>query len=248
MSNPLNYVFEEHRINFLKLHKTLQDKKPILLFDIQEQRIYAYPYHEFKAEMSPMSQAVLEEQYRHVLAGTHIVAFARDNDQRRLVSTLIKIVPDEFEQIDTNEITQIPLNNMGLKIDNYIQVTELVNKMKAALPIPTYLIPKTKISLRKQGFRNNGQSLQICDVVYMGDEAGISCQIESLENNAGVFIVSLTHLVVDPLHPLAKEIKTYQVTRKKKLTQANESQKTNSFTIRPRKNRKSNKRKTKNKR
>ena len=232
-------------MNFLKLHKTLQDKKSILLFDIQEQRIYAYPYHEFKAEISPSSQAVLEEQYRHVLAGTHIVAFARDNEQRRLVSSLIEIDPDEFERIETNEITQIPLNNMGLKIDNYIQVTGLVNKMKVALPIPTYLTPKTKISLRKQGVRNNGQSLQICDVVYMGDEAGISCQIESLENKAGVFIVSLTHLVVDPLHPLAKEIKTYQVTRRKKLTQANKSKKTNSFTIRPRKNRKSNKRKTK---
>ena len=243
MSNPLDYVFEEHRINFLKLHKTLQDERPILLFDVQEQQIYAYPYHEFKAEMSPRDQDVLEEQYRHVLAGTHIIVFARDNEQRRLVSSLIEIDPDEFERIDIDEIVQIPLNNMGLKIDNYIQVTELINKMKAALPIPAYPTPDTKKSLRKQGLRNTGKSLQICDVVYLGDEAGIGCQIEPLEKSASVFIVSLTHLIFDPLHPLAEEIKAYQVTRRKKLSQSNKGKKTDSFTIRPRKNR--NRRKTK---
>lgn len=248
MSNPLDYVFGEHRINFLKLHKTLQDEKPILLFDVQEQQIYAYPYHEFKAEMSSRSQAVLEKQYRHVLAGTHIIAFARDNEQRRLVSSLIEIDPDEFQRIDINEIVQMPLNNTGLKIDNYLQVTELINKMKAALPIPASPTPDTKISLSKQGLRNMEQSWQISDVVYMGDEAGISCQIESLGKSASVFIISLTHLIVDPLHPLAEEIKTYQITRRKKLSQSNQGKKKGSFTIRPRKNRNSNKRKTKRQR
>ncbi|MBN2267141.1 MAG: hypothetical protein JW725_02250 [Candidatus Babeliaceae bacterium] len=248
MSNPLDYVFGEHRINFLKLHKTLQDEKPILLFDVQEQQIYAYPYHEFKAEMSSRSQAVLEKQYRHVLAGTHIIAFARDNEQRRLVSSLIEIDPDEFQRIDINEIVQMPLNNMGLKIDNYLQVAELINKMKADLPIPASPTPDTKISLSKQGLRNMEQSWQISDVVYMGDEAGISCQIESLRKSASVFIISLTHLIVDPLHPLAEEIKTYQITRRKKLSQSNQGKKKGSFTIRPRKNRNSNKRTTKRQR
>jgi hypothetical protein len=243
VSNSLEYIFKENRISFLKLYKTLQDKKPILLFDIQEQRIYAYPYHEFKAQMSQKGQAVLEEQYSHVLAETHIIAFARDNEQKRLVSNLIEIDPDEFNQIDINETVKIPQNNMGLKIDNYMQVTELVNKMKEALPIPAYPTPHTKILLRKQGVRNIGQNVQISNVVYMGDEAGISCQIKSQEKSTEVLIVSLTQLTVDPHHPLAKEIKSYQVTRRKKLSQSNKGNKTKSFTISPRKKR--NKKKTK---
>ncbi len=61
-------------------------KKPVMLYDIQEQKIYAYPYREFKADMSEHSQAILEAQYRRALADGRMVVFVRDNEQRRLVS------------------------------------------------------------------------------------------------------------------------------------------------------------------
>jgi hypothetical protein len=60
--------------------------KPIVLFDIQEQRIYVYPYKDFKEELNPGNQASLQGQYEEAVATNKIVVFVRDNVNRRLVS------------------------------------------------------------------------------------------------------------------------------------------------------------------
>ncbi len=68
------------------LYEQYADKKPVMLFDIQEQRIYAYPYRAYRAELSNRSQASLTRQYERALARGDVVVFVRDNEQRRLVS------------------------------------------------------------------------------------------------------------------------------------------------------------------
>jgi hypothetical protein len=67
-------------------YKKFEDKKPVMLFDIQEQRIYAYPYDSFKADLSERSQASLEQQYEKALVDEKIVVFVRDNGKKKLVS------------------------------------------------------------------------------------------------------------------------------------------------------------------
>jgi hypothetical protein len=62
------------------------EKKPILLFDVQEQRVYVYPYREFKADLNERSQAMLTEQYEKSLAENEVVVFVRDNIERKFVS------------------------------------------------------------------------------------------------------------------------------------------------------------------
>lgn len=76
----------EQEGNILMMYHRFEDKKPVMLFDIQEQRIYAYPYEDFKKELSEKSQASLTEQYETALRENHIVVFVRDNVQRRLMS------------------------------------------------------------------------------------------------------------------------------------------------------------------
>ena len=63
-------------------------------------------------------------------------------------------------------------------IDNYAEAMELVENMKAHLPIlarPTkeliQAMEDTELKLAK------GQELQINSVLYMGDEGGIGCSI-----------------------------------------------------------------------
>ncbi len=85
-ADPYLSMFRELWPHILMGHKEFEDIKPILLFDIQEQRIYAYPYDGFKAELSERSQAILEEQYERALADEKIVVFVRDNDQKKLIS------------------------------------------------------------------------------------------------------------------------------------------------------------------
>ena len=54
--------------------------------NINEQKIYAYPYKEFKAELSKKSQASLEHDYESASALGSMVVFVRDNTKRKLVS------------------------------------------------------------------------------------------------------------------------------------------------------------------
>ena len=64
MGDPYFKAIQEQWPNIRGLYLTYGSKKPIILFDIQENRIYAYPYKEFKAEMSKKSQASLEHDYK----------------------------------------------------------------------------------------------------------------------------------------------------------------------------------------
>ena len=67
-------------------YRQFGEQKPIVLFDLQEQRIYVYPYEDFKSEMAPESQESLTEQYEKALRENKFVVFVRDNEEQRLVS------------------------------------------------------------------------------------------------------------------------------------------------------------------
>lgn len=46
----------------------------------------AYPYREFKADLSERSQAMVKDEYERAVAEGKIVVFVRDDETRRLVS------------------------------------------------------------------------------------------------------------------------------------------------------------------
>ena len=72
--------------NILGLYKRFEDKKPVMLLDIQEQKIYAYPYNDFRSELSKKSQIQLEEQYETAILNNEMVVFVRDNKKKDIVS------------------------------------------------------------------------------------------------------------------------------------------------------------------
>jgi hypothetical protein len=74
----------KHWDMILGVYKAQEEQRPILLFDIQEQRIYLYEYEGFKEEMNPRNQALLQDQYERAIAMNQIVVFVRDNVERRL--------------------------------------------------------------------------------------------------------------------------------------------------------------------
>jgi hypothetical protein len=86
MSDPYFEAIQEQWSSIRALYKTYAIKKPIILYDIQERKIYAYPYKEFKAEMSDKSQASLERQYESASLHGSMVVFVRDDTERKLVS------------------------------------------------------------------------------------------------------------------------------------------------------------------
>ena len=74
--------------NILMFYKRFEEKRPVMLLDLQSQKIYAYPYKEFKAELSERSQVMLAADYEKAIAKNQIVVFVRDNETQRLVSML----------------------------------------------------------------------------------------------------------------------------------------------------------------
>ena len=69
LMQDITYCYEQYR-----------EKKPALLFDMQENRIYVYPYLEFKNDLSERSQRLLQDQYERAMMDDKIVVFVQDND------------------------------------------------------------------------------------------------------------------------------------------------------------------------
>jgi len=59
-----------------------------MLLDLQSQKIYAYPYEEFSAELGERSQMMLAADYEKAIAKSKIVVFVRDNENRKHASML----------------------------------------------------------------------------------------------------------------------------------------------------------------
>jgi hypothetical protein len=91
MSDPYFEAMQEQWQNIRALYMMYENKRPIILYDIQENKIFAYPYKEFRAELSKSSQASLEHDYRSAPVLRSMVVFVRDNIKRKLVSYIVSI-------------------------------------------------------------------------------------------------------------------------------------------------------------
>ena len=61
MSDPYLETIQEQWPNILRLYEAFKKHNPVMLYDIQENKVYAYPYKEFRAELSIRSKASLKE-------------------------------------------------------------------------------------------------------------------------------------------------------------------------------------------
>ena len=121
-------------------------------------------------------------------------------------------------------------------IDDYEKTMKLVRKMEAQLPIPARPTAAFFHSMHKQGIRiTRDQQLQIKRLIYAGDEGGIMCDVTLSKDAQTALLVSVTHLRIDPRHPLAREIRAYQKERTKRLAQSGGPRRPYSYTIHPRK-------------
>lgn len=124
-------------------------------------------------------------------------------------------------------------------IDDYTIVKELIRKMEAQLPIPARPTGAFLRAMRDRGVKvATNQELQIQNVLYLGDEGGIACNVTPSRDAREVQIVSITHLEIDPNHPLAPEIRAYQVERTRKIARSGGLRRPVVTTIKPRRKRK----------
>ncbi len=91
MSDIYFAAVEEQWPNIRALYMTYRRKKPIILYDLQDKKIYTYPYKEFKAELNNKEQELLEKAYKLASTIGEAVVFVRDNAARKLVSFTMSI-------------------------------------------------------------------------------------------------------------------------------------------------------------
>ncbi len=92
-----------------------------------------------------------------------------------------------------------------MTIDDYAKAQALMRKMETQLPIPVRATKEFVRIMKPHGLKiKRGQALFIKGLVYAGDEGGITCDVTPPEAHAAV-VCSLTHVEIDPDHPLAKE-------------------------------------------
>jgi hypothetical protein len=70
----------------IRLYRQFEGKNPVLLLDIQEQKVYAYPYNEFKRALNEISQESLKTQYEEAIANDNFIIFIQDNEKKEFRS------------------------------------------------------------------------------------------------------------------------------------------------------------------
>ena len=71
---------------FYGLH---EKEQPVMLLDLQEQRVYAYLYENYEEMLTKRSQTMLAHQYQQARQDDKIVVFVKDEATRRLISFLL---------------------------------------------------------------------------------------------------------------------------------------------------------------
>ena len=104
-------------------------------------------------------------------------------------------------------------------VDNLDEALKLIEKMKKHLPIAVRPSSALVKMLRRQGIIvDRYKPLEIHSVLYMGNEAGIACDITPKGREKTPVICSLTQLEVTGNDVLASEMKAYQQERIKNLS------------------------------
>lgn len=101
-----------------------------------------------------------------------------------------------------------------MPIDNYVEAIALSKKLESAVPFKVQPGKEFLKLLRKNGKHvSPNDALEVALVSYSGDMGGIMCTLVPGEGDKEGFVTSLTHLQLDPTHPLAEEVKAYQQRR-----------------------------------
>ncbi len=79
-------VIDEYWDTVARAYLDFEEKKPVILIDVQAAKVYAYPYDGFKATLSRRSQKLLRQDYEDAIETGKFVVFVRDNEKRKLVS------------------------------------------------------------------------------------------------------------------------------------------------------------------
>ena len=108
-------------------------------------------------------------------------------------------------------------------IDDYPSASALQRQLDAATPFNVRPAKPLLKAMRARGTPLKAQQdYAVSKVLYSGDEGGILCTLTGAIAAEDV-VASLTHLIIDPAHPLAERVQAYQRHRTHQLRAQNQS-------------------------
>jgi hypothetical protein len=116
----LEMVYDEWD-HIMALYTMVAARRPVMLYDVQDRKIYAYPYKEFKADLNERSQAILTEQYEQARAKNAVVIFVRDNEKEKQISYTIPLEEEAKPMPEEN----VP-KTMQAKYDQIVVLTDTI--------------------------------------------------------------------------------------------------------------------------
>lgn len=82
MADPYLGLIQEQWPNIASLYNEHADKYPVMLLDVREMELHAFPYDEFHLLLDASSQAALEDQYQRAVENRQMVLFVRDAERK----------------------------------------------------------------------------------------------------------------------------------------------------------------------
>lgn len=104
-----------------------------------------------------------------------------------------------------------------MMIDDYDVAISLKNRLDASIPFKVRPGKQMLKNMQAQGKSMRDQDYTVEKVFYGGDEGGITCMLQGKATDKELLGASITHLIIDPEHPLAEEVKAYQQKRTRRL-------------------------------
>jgi hypothetical protein len=107
-----------------------------------------------------------------------------------------------------------------MAIDNYDSAISLSHQLEASVPFKVRPgKPLLKLMQDKGTPMSAERDYTVEKVMYSGDEGGIICMLQGKATDKEQIGASLTHLVIDPGHPLCEPVRVYQRQRTHRLKQ-----------------------------
>ena len=82
MADPYIALIQDHWEKITDLYNQFAADRPVMLVDVQDGSIHAFPFDEFLKLLDAPSQHHLEEQYARAIANRQMVLFVRDVERK----------------------------------------------------------------------------------------------------------------------------------------------------------------------
>ena len=82
MDDPYVEYVRDHWPHITELYNEYADKRPIILADVQEGEIHAFPFAEFVTLLDAPSSQALTDQYARAVENRQMVLFIRDTSHK----------------------------------------------------------------------------------------------------------------------------------------------------------------------